>query len=91
LDIEKIAEKIVHAAIKVHTVLGPGLLESAYQKCMEYELKKQGMATECEKALPIVYETVMIDAGYRMDMWLKGVPSRLRGERLSLICVSIIV
>jgi GxxExxY protein len=72
VEIEKVAEKIVNAAIKVHTALGPGLLESAYQKCMEYELKKQGLTVECEKALPIIYETVKIDAGYRIDMLVAG-------------------
>lgn len=68
MDIEEIAKKIVDAAIKVHTVLGPGLLESAYQKCMGYELKKNGLKVECEVILPIIYETIKIDAGYRIDM-----------------------
>ena len=68
MDIEEIATKIVAAAIKVHSVLGPGLLESSYQKCMEYELKKDGLRVECEVALPIIYEKVRIDAGYRIDM-----------------------
>ena len=70
MDIEKIATKIVDAAIKVHTVLGPGLMESAYQKCMEYELKKDGVPVECEVSLPIVYEKIKIDAGYRIDMFV---------------------
>lgn len=68
MDIEEIAKNIVSAAIKVHTALGPGLLESAYQKCMEYELKKSGLKVECEVVLPIEYETIKIDAGYRIDM-----------------------
>ncbi len=72
MDIEKIAEKIVNAAIKVHTALGPGLLESAYQKCMEYELKKDGLTIESEVILPIVYESIKIDAGYRIDMMAEG-------------------
>ena len=67
-DIETIASKIVAAALKVHTVLGPGLLESAYQKCMQYELQKGGLKVACEAALPIVYEKITIDAGYRIDM-----------------------
>ncbi len=54
--------------MKVHTVLGPGLLESAYQKCMQYELQKDGLKVACEAALPIVYEKITIDAGYRIDM-----------------------
>ncbi len=68
MDIEEIATKIVDAAIKVHSALGPGLMESTYQKCMEYELKKEGMPVECEVLLPITYEGIKIDAGYRIDM-----------------------
>jgi GxxExxY protein len=72
MDIEEIASKIVNAAIKVHTFLGPGLLESAYQKCIEYELKKDGLRVDCEVVLPIVYEKITIDAGYRIDMIVEG-------------------
>ncbi len=68
MDIEVIATRIVEATIKVHTALGPGLLESAYQKCMEYELKERGLRVECEVILPIAYEKIKIDAGYRIDM-----------------------
>lgn len=63
-NIEDIASIIVDAAIKVHMVLGPGLLESAYQKCMEYELKKQGLSVESEVTLPVIYGNIKIDAGY---------------------------
>ena len=73
MDIEGIASKIVAAAMKVHTVLGPGLLESAYQKCMAYELAKEGLKVECEVLLPIKYEDMYIDAGYRIDMNVDGV------------------
>jgi GxxExxY protein len=68
VEIEKVAEKIVDAAIKVHRALGPGLLESAYQKCMEYELQQQGLRVENEVMLPIAYGKIKIDAGYRIDM-----------------------
>jgi GxxExxY protein len=68
MDIENIATKIVSAAIKVHTALGPGLLESAYQKCLAYELSKDGSKVDCEVILPIKYEDIDIDAGYRIDM-----------------------
>lgn len=68
MDIEEIATKVVDAAIKVHMVLGPGLLESSYQKCLEYELKKQGLRVESEVVLPVIYEKIKIDAGYRIDM-----------------------
>ncbi len=68
MDIEEIAQKIIAAAIKIHTALGPGLLESAYQKCMEHDLKNGGLRVDCEVTLPIVYEKIRIDAGYRIDM-----------------------
>jgi GxxExxY protein len=68
MDIENIATKIVSAAIKDHTALGPGLLESAYQKCLAYELSKDGSKVDCEVILPIKYEDIDIDAGYRIDM-----------------------
>jgi GxxExxY protein len=67
-EIEDIAAKIVGAAMKVHTALGPGLLESAYQKCLQYELQKDGLHVACEVALPVMYEKITIDAGYRIDM-----------------------
>jgi hypothetical protein len=66
MEIEDIASKLVAAAMKVHTALGPGLLESAYQKCLAYELTKNNLKVECEVMLPIKYEDVDIDAGYRI-------------------------
>ncbi len=68
MDIEKIGKDIVHCAIKVHKALGPGLLESAYQKCLAWELEQLGHKVECELHLPIEYGPVQIDAGYRVDM-----------------------
>ncbi len=73
MEIENIASRIVAAAMKVHTALGPGLLESAYQKCLQYELQKEGLSVECEIALPVVYDKLKIDAGYRIDMMVEGV------------------
>ncbi len=67
-DIEEIGRNIVHFAIKVHKALGPGLLESTYQKCLSYELKQKGFKVDTEVLLPIQYENVKIDAGYRIDM-----------------------
>jgi GxxExxY protein len=68
MDIEDIGRDIVHCAIKVHSGLGPGLLESAYQKCLAYELEHKGHKVETELLLPIVYASIQIDAGYRLDM-----------------------
>ncbi|MBN2597624.1 GxxExxY protein [Labilibaculum sp.] len=67
----EITEKIIKAAMKVHTVLGPGLLESAYQECLFYELQKAGLKVEKEKALPISYDGVKLDCGYRLDLFVE--------------------
>jgi GxxExxY protein len=71
--INEITGQIVDAAMKVHTVLGPGLLESAYQKCLVYELRKRGLRVAEEVPLPVVYESVMMDVGYRYDMLVEDV------------------
>ena len=67
-DIELIAKDIVDTAIKVHMALGPGLLESAYQYCHAYELRKRGRRILTEVLLPILYDGQQIDTGYRIDM-----------------------
>lgn len=72
MDIEELGNTIIGAAIKVHRTLGPGLLESAYQKCLEYELSSTGLRVDCELALPVRYGTVRIDAGYRIDMLIEN-------------------
>ena len=69
-DTEAIATDIVDCAIKVHKTLGPGLLESAYQHCHAYELRKRGWDVEIEVKLPMVYEDQKIDAGYRIDTFI---------------------
>jgi GxxExxY protein len=66
-DIEMIATDVVDCAIKVHKTLGPGLLESAYQFCHAFELKKRGWEVEVEVKLPLHYEDQKIDVGYRID------------------------
>jgi GxxExxY protein len=66
--LNKISYDIIGCAYKVHSKLGPGLLESTYQVCLEYELKKMGYNIEVEKALPVIYEDVKLDAGYRIDL-----------------------
>lgn len=67
-DIEDVAAAIVDLAIKVHRTLGPGLLESVYQACLEYELERAGLKVRCEVPLAIRYGEVRIEAGYRLDM-----------------------
>ncbi len=63
-----ITEQILKCAFKVHTALGPGLLESSYKECLWYELNKLGVKVEKEKPLPLVYEEVKLDIGYRVDL-----------------------
>jgi GxxExxY protein len=66
--LNKITETIIGAAIQVHRVLGPGLLESAYEACLAYELGKRGLVVEQQKPVPLVYEQVKLECGYRMDL-----------------------
>ena len=63
-----ISYDIIGAAYKVHPALGPGLLESAYEVCMEYELIKMGYKVERQKPLPVIYDEIKLDAGYRIDL-----------------------
>jgi len=60
--------RIIGAAIKVHRTLGPGLLESAYQACLAYELEQLGLPVQREKAVPLVYKSVKLDCGFRADL-----------------------
>jgi GxxExxY protein len=70
--LEKVASAIVDTAIKVHKALGPGLLESAYQYCHVYELRKRNLDIQTELVLPVIYDGQMIDAGYRIDVLVDG-------------------
>ena len=63
-----IAKEIVDAAFRVHTTLGPGLLESVYDTVLAYELGRRGLGTARQQAIPVVYENVRIDAGFRADL-----------------------
>ncbi|HEY6968356.1 MAG TPA: GxxExxY protein [Candidatus Angelobacter sp.] len=64
----EISHEIIKAALKVHSALGPGLLESAYKACLAYELKKAGFKVDVELKLPVVYEEVRLEVGYRLDL-----------------------
>jgi GxxExxY protein len=65
---EEIARSVVDAAIALHRALGPGLLESAYEACLAYELERRSHSVLKQAALPIVYDAVRLDAGYRVDL-----------------------
>ena len=66
--IDSIAAEIVDSALKIHRELGPGLLESAYEVCLELELTKRGFTVERQKPQPVHYDEIVIDAGYRIDL-----------------------
>src|SRR5690625_1592849 len=63
---------IIGAAIEVHRELGPGLLESSYETCMEYELKSLGLAVQTQLVLPVVYKKIKLNAGYRIDILVEN-------------------
>ena len=65
---DKLTGAVIAAAMKVHSALGPGLLESAYETCLAHELRKQGFAVATQVALPVVYDGVKLDLGYRIDL-----------------------
>jgi GxxExxY protein len=67
-----ITGQIIGAAIEVHRHLGPGLLESAYETCLAYELSQRGLQVERQKALPIVYKNIKLDQGYRIDLLVEN-------------------
>ena len=70
--VNQITRQIVTAAMKVHSVLGPGLLESAYQACLLHELRKQGFRVASQVGLPVIYEGEKIDLGYRIDLVIES-------------------
>lgn len=68
----EISNKVIGLAIKVHKSLGPGLLESAYKECLYYKLILEGLKVEKEKPMPLVYENVKLDCGYRIDLLVEN-------------------
>ena len=71
MDIEEVAHKVIGIALKVHTALGPGLLESSYKELLFYKLTEEGLFVEKEKAIPIISEGIRLDCGYRMDLLIE--------------------
>lgn len=68
----ELATKVIGCAIKVHKNLGPGLLESSYEECMFYEINKSGLSVLKQKALPLIYEEVKLEIGYRIDLLIEN-------------------
>ncbi len=72
MEMNKLTERILKCAFKVHTELGPGLLESAYEECLYFELTKFGFNVSKQKALPLVYHEIKLEAGYRVDLLIEN-------------------
>jgi GxxExxY protein len=72
MDSSKLTEQSIGAAIKIHRKLGPGLLESAYEACLACEIQKTGLRVERQKAVPLIYETVKLECGFRADLVVEG-------------------
>jgi GxxExxY protein len=66
--LDSITRRIIGAAIEVHRRLGPGLLESAYETCLAFELRQTGLKVETQKPLPVAYRNVKLECGYRLDL-----------------------
>ncbi|MFM2386004.1 MAG: hypothetical protein RL660_761 [Bacteroidota bacterium] len=69
---DQLSHRIIGCALKVHSALGPGLLESAYQECLYYELNKAQLSVARQKPMPLVYEEVHLDCGYRLDLLVEN-------------------
>jgi GxxExxY protein len=72
VEINEITGSIVDAAIKVHTALGPGLLESVYEKCLKHELSKRGLKVQTQMWLPVSYDGMEIEGGYKIDLLVEN-------------------
>ncbi|MBC6400627.1 MAG: GxxExxY protein [Ekhidna sp.] len=68
----EIASSVIGLAIEVHSALGPGLLESAYQECLYYHIRKSGLSVEKEKPMPLIFEEVKLECGYRIDLLVEN-------------------
>jgi GxxExxY protein len=68
MEFDLVSKEIIGCAIEVHRGLGPGLLESAYEECLVYELLKKGRQVERQKPVPVIYKEIKLDCGYRLDL-----------------------
>ncbi len=72
MELNQLTEKIIGCAIEVHRSLGPGLLESAYEECLLFELQKSGLKAERQKPVPVIYKEIKLDCGYRIDILVEN-------------------
>ena len=68
----KLTGKIIGCAIEVHKILGPGLLESAYEECLAFELSKEDLSVKRQKPVPVIYKTIKLECGYRIDILVEN-------------------
>ena len=68
MGLEEVFKDILDCSFRVHSKLGPGLLESAYQECLYYEVQKSGLRVEKQKSMPLIYDDIKLDIGYRLDL-----------------------
>jgi GxxExxY protein len=72
MELNEITKKIIGCAIEVHKTLGPGLLESAYEECLAYELQKNGLNIKRQKPTPVIYKEIKLECGYRIDILVEN-------------------
>ena len=72
MELNEITQKIIGCAIKVHKNLGPGLLESAYEECLSYELIKNGLVIKRQQPTPVIYKEIKLECGYRIDILVEN-------------------
>jgi GxxExxY protein len=72
VELDRITGEIVDAAMRVHTALGPGMLESVYEKCLKHELVKRGLRVESQVWVPVIYDGVKIEGGYKIDLLVQS-------------------
>ena len=72
MELNEISGRIIACALKVHSAIGPGVLESVYQTCLLHELQRSGMTVQAQVALPVVYDGLHLDSGYRIDLLVQN-------------------
>ena len=72
MEINQITQTILNCAFKVHTKLGSGLLEKVYRQCLAHEIRKAGLSVQEEKPMPVIYKTIKLDAGYKIDLFVEN-------------------
>lgn len=72
MELNEISGRIIACALKVHTAIGPGVLENVYQTCLRHELQNTGLTVQAQVALPVVYNDIHLDSGYRLDLLVEN-------------------